>query len=122
MFCALLMGTNLWQALKVFKLFRLLGNATMEILVCEKEGNASINSVEQKSAKQRKVREYFMKPKIETEVWICSLDYRNISYSASENILSKVILKYHVLMLILPSHVSQNPFQNNKQTRLKLLK
>ena len=43
---------------------------------------------------------------------VCSLDYRNISCCAGENILSKVILKYHVSMLNLSSRVSQHPLQN----------
>ena len=43
---------------------------------------------------------------------VCSLDYRNISCCASENILSKVILEYHVSMLNLSSRVSQHQLQN----------
>ena len=62
-------------------------------LVCEKETKANINSVERKSAKLRNVREYFINSKKRNEVWTCSLNYKKISYSASENILSKVILK-----------------------------
>ena len=42
------------------------------------------------------------------------MDFRNISCFVSKNILSKVILKYHVSMLTFPSCVSQNPFQNNR--------
>ena len=44
---------------------------------------------------------------------VCCLDYNYISCSTSENILSKVILKYHISMLALPSRISQNPVQNN---------
>ena len=42
------------------------------------------------------------------------LDFRNILCLTSKNMLSKVILKDHVSMLICPSCVSQNQFQNKK--------
>ena len=54
---------------------------------------------------------------MEINFWLVfrsSLDFRNISYFMSKNILSKVISKYHVSMLTCPSRVSQSPFQNNK--------
>ena len=41
------------------------------------------------------------------------LDVRNTSCSISATMLPKVILMYHVLVLTVPSRVSQNPFQNN---------
>ena len=43
-----------------------------------------------------------------------SLDFINILSFISKNILSKVILQYHVSILTCPSRVTQNPFQNNK--------
>ena len=43
---------------------------------------------------------------------MCSFDYRN-NYAVRMKTLSRVVLKYHVSMLILPFRVSQNTFQNN---------
>ena len=86
-----------------------------------KRKKANVNWFERKSAKLRKVREYFIYLKIQNEDFcqygnqvLFSLDYRDILYSASENIFPKVISKYQVSMLTLPSHVSQNPFQDNQ--------
>ena len=68
-------------------------------------------------AKLKKIREYFINPKIKNEDFgqcanqvIVSFDDKNISCSASEVILSKLIQNS---MLTLPSCVFENPFQNN---------
>ena len=42
------------------------------------------------------------------------MDYTNISCCTCENILSEVILKHQFSMLTVPSHISQNLFENNK--------
>ena len=48
------MGSNLWQPLKAFNLFGLQENESMEMFNKENEVKASINSLEQKSAKLRR--------------------------------------------------------------------
>ena len=87
-------------------------------LALEEETKANINWFQRKSTELKELREYFTNYKIRNKDFgsyvnqlICSLDCRNIS--TSENIVSKVILKYHVSMLNLLSHVFENLFQNN---------
>ena len=45
-------------------------------LVREKELKANINLLEQMSAKLKKIREYFINPKIQNEIQVCKSSYR----------------------------------------------
>ena len=98
---------NLWQALKAFNLFRLLGNETVEMF--------SIGRRKQKQTQirwnktLRSWRGTIMFYKSWSWKWsfrlLCkfSLHFRKISCFISKNILSKVVLKYQASMLTCPS-------------------
>ena len=107
-FCALPMGSNLWQSLKTFNLFRLLENETLDIFsVGGRSKSKQILSNE--SLQSWRGKRIFYK----SWNWkwsfrlVCkfSLDFRKISCFISKNILSKVVLKYEVSMLTCPSTV-----------------
>ena len=105
-FCALPMGSNLWQPLKTFNLFRLLENETLDIFsVGGRSKSKQILSNE--SLRSWRGKRIFYK----SWNWkwsfrlVCkfSLDFRKISCFISKKILSKVVLKYDVPMLTCPS-------------------
>ena len=107
-FCALPMGSNLWQPLKTFNLFRLLENETLDIFsVGGRSKSKQILSNE--SLRSWRGKRIFYK----SWNWkwsfrlVCkfSLDFRKISCFISKNILSKVVLKYEISMLTCPSTV-----------------
>ena len=66
-FCALPMGSKLWQALKAFNLFRLLENKTMEIVSMGGWCKSKHKFGEMKVWEVGKVREYFINPETENE-------------------------------------------------------
>ena len=105
-FCALPMGSNLWQPLKTFNLFRLLENETLDIFsVGGRSKSKQILSNE--SLRSWRGKRIFYK----SWNWkwsfrlVCkfSLDFRKISCFISKKILLKVVLKYDVPMLTCPS-------------------
>ena len=61
------MGSNLWQALKVFSLFRLLENETMEMFSIGEWSKSKHKFGGTKVCEAGKVREYFINPKVENE-------------------------------------------------------
>ena len=65
------MGTNLWQALKAFNLLRLLENETIEMFSIEERSQSKhkFGGTRICSYENREVREYFMNPKLENEVF-----------------------------------------------------
>ena len=96
-FCALLTATILWQAHQAFNVFRSLQNEIVEMFSVRGRTKSSINFFERKFVKLWKIK-IIINPKIEIEdfYWclnqvICSLDYRNISFSTIQNIFSKVV-------------------------------
>ena len=91
-FCALPMGTNFWLGLKVFNLFRLLENETLEMFSIRERRKSKYESGGTKFFKAEEVRKYFVNSKIENDVFgSCvnyiilnfSLGFRNISWTLS---------------------------------------
>ena len=103
------MGSNLWQALRGFNLFRLLENETIEM-----------SSMGWRKQKQTRIQwneslQSWPGNIISNKSWswkssfrlVCkfSLDFRKIPCFISKNILPKVVLKHKVSMLTCPSTV-----------------
>ena len=95
-FCALPMGTNFWLGLKVFNLFRLLENETLEMFSIRERRKSKYESGGTKFFKAEEVRKYFVNSKIENDVFgSCvnyiildfSLGFRNISWTLSLSLL-----------------------------------
>lgn len=105
-----------------------MGKDAMEMLSTKERSKSKHKFIATKVCVAEKVGEYFINLKTKNETFgscvknevIFSLVFRNISCSTSKNMLSEIMLKYHVSMLNSPSHAFQNPFEKNK-TREPLL-
>ena len=63
------MDTNLWQALKACNLFRLLENEKLQMLSMRERSKSKHKFRRTKVCKAEDVREYFISPKIEYNVF-----------------------------------------------------
>ena len=84
------MGTNFWEGFEAFNLFRLLEKETLEMCSMLKSRKSNYKFGGTKVCNTEEVRKYFVSSKIENEVFslcvnaiICSLGFRNISWTIS---------------------------------------
>ena len=63
------MGSNLWRALKAFNLFKLLENEIMEMFNMGERSKSKRKFGWTKVCETDEVRQYFINPKIENEVF-----------------------------------------------------
>ena len=100
------MGSNLWQALKAFNLFRLLENETMEMFRGQSKSKYKFGGMKAwKLTRQDNIYKSWNWKWSFRLVCKFSLGFRNISCLISKNILSKIVLMYKVSILTCPSTV-----------------